>query len=286
LKFDGLNNLFTSKTISHYGRDVHVKVILTRNTLFVICHASHMFSQIRQAAENIAPRASQTEDEPPDSGQRSRSQDSYTPRRSVPLSSSQLAESALANLRKSVQRSGSPRPFSPKSSQGDVSPDSKIRSHSKPRLEERFRAMLASSETSAVVMPVAVVPTQPIVLSQSPNSSPEHEEPVAKPIPSATVTLAQHTMSPLETGNVTDPLQAEPIITGEVATESCAPAPPSPLPEEPVAESGETLALGDHPSLDSNHADTDVKALQERLRLVEQRFSGESPCSPFCQSIE
>ena len=100
-----------------------------------------MFSQFRQAVENLAPLPRSSLDGHPADTLRdnnlSRSNSLDSPSHpSSPMSSSQLAESALSNLRKSLasQRSGSAGSFS---KQATTSPRE---GRTKSRLEDRLRA--------------------------------------------------------------------------------------------------------------------------------------------------
>ncbi|KAG6911908.1 hypothetical protein DXG01_000155 [Tephrocybe rancida] len=126
-----------------------------------------MFSQFRQAVENLAPAPrSSLDGQPPDAARRdsslSRSNSLDSPLHpSSPMSSSQLAESALSNLRKSLatQRSGSTGSLSK-----TASPTPPREGRTKSRLEDRLRAA-----TSAISEPPR--PVGPVESSRKPTSS-------------------------------------------------------------------------------------------------------------------
>lgn len=102
--------------------------------------SSIMFSQFRQAVENLAPLPRTSLDGQPADTRR----DSSLPRGSLdspvhpssPMSSTQLAESALSNLRKSLTSQRSGTTGSP-AKQGATSPRE---GRTKSRLEDRLRA--------------------------------------------------------------------------------------------------------------------------------------------------
>lgn len=289
-----------------------------------------MFSQFRQAVESLAqppPRQSQDDALPP--GVRSQSPD---PQRQ---SSAQLAENALVNLRKSIaaQRAASPAQQNtvpstkPRSASPGPSPTAKSTSDSglrKTTLEERLRASLAGSESSAGGTP-----------NPSTSASPT----------SHTVPLAHHPLSPTSTPQpdsstlVSGTAAPKAPAGGSIQAEECTSSDPAPLPQEiddatrlpsptPVAgpqdPASSTVGTTDStptaadfgvgvtqtqetpqphavqqasevpdastvdtdppaeecveaepgPTTTDRSADAGVEALQERLKLVEQRFAG------------
>jgi hypothetical protein len=229
-----------------------------------------MFSQIFHAVENLS---SQPTDERRESSSRSNSTDSPL-RPSSPLSSSQLAESALVNLRKSLasQRAGSPVP----KNAGARDPKS-----AKSTLEDRLRAAAftigeASNPSSAVVSTRAS-PTPPNSASQrppSPSSTPLPESPkmsfeteanasLVHPVPSSIATPAvQLLSSSLQTSPSPEVSASTPEAT---RLEVDLPSDPA----DPIQDLSEAA-----PVVSSSSSSTDVEALQERLKQVEQRFTG------------
>lgn len=253
-----------------------------------------MFTQFRQAVENLAPQPRQgsnatASDEHHESASRSSSLDSHA-RPSSPLSSSQLAESALLNLRKSLatQRAGSPV-----TSQKPVGVHPTGRSKS--TLEDRLRAATfaigeASNTTSPDVStraspsPIVAAADYPL----SPSSTPLPSSPPLSPAISATTptppiaTVIATTSPPPEAApevitptenedNPTDatsrPASPEPTEVLGLAAQTEEPLDTAP-PE--VAQTPEIQPVSAAHS--SNSAN--VEGLQERLKQVEQRFTG------------
>ncbi|KAI6047574.1 hypothetical protein EDC04DRAFT_2619028 [Pisolithus marmoratus] len=288
-----------------------------------------MFSQFRQVMETLVQDQSSPGDEPPN-GTRPRSPDVNTSR----SSSSQLAESALLNLRKSLaaQRAGAAIPqrsASPQSRSGSPQPPSVPKSNSdtslrKSTLEERLRASFTIGESLSgttsnspssraspgldaphapqnVLSPESISlpesPTQvepdfptkeriipapcspsppPVSLENKDPSTPDsgaqnvttatfgvHDQlPVAKSASDNTSDVAQEPVlehvdecPPLETTSTSDDsdnTMADPGLTPEPLETSPA------FRESPVSVTPQTA---------------DVEALQERLKLVEQRFT-------------
>jgi hypothetical protein len=293
-----------------------------------------MFSQFRQAVENLAqpiPRPSQ--DDPFPADVRTRSPDSQRP------SSPQLAENTLVNLRTSIaaqraaspvqQNTGNPRPRS-----ASPGPSSTARSTSdaglrKTTLEERLRASFAVSESSGSSAPnpsTSVSSTVPV--TQHPLS------PASTPVPDSPTFAADTITSALETpvgGSVqdeqTDGALAPPQEPNDAAQLPSATPPPDPHdptnstegstdtipidsttdpcvgvtltqeapqathtePEQKYTQASEVVdaltadtdppreedVKGEpEPTIIDRSKDVDVEALQERLKLVEQRFAG------------
>ncbi|KAF7320403.1 Mediator of RNA polymerase II transcription subunit 5 [Mycena kentingensis (nom. inval.)] len=163
-------------------------------------------------------------------------------------STGQLAESAMSNLRKSLsqQRPGSPV----KSPQHPKSPPPRAKSTLEDRLRARFVVGESSTETTpAASSRVSPAPPEPISTSAhplSPSSVPLPESPIASPI---------QLFEPPESFAVDEAKEVVPPEASELA-----PVPPR---EE------DEIVL---PPADASQS-TDVETLQERLRLVEQRFS-------------
>lgn len=228
---------------------------------------SSMFSQLRHAVETFAPQPRRSIDETSpgehsDSHARSPSTDSTRP--TSPLTSAQLAESALSSLRKSFVPQ---RPDSPGHTPRRASRDAHL------SLEDRLRASFtigeastgttpdASSRTSPAPAPTDDHPLSPsaIPLPQSPpppESTPDAVHPLASSLPPI----------PESVPVIEEPAVASPAVeTLEVQVEPV-PQEPEPIPE---ADSVDLPPRSATPSVN-----VDVESLQERLRLVEQRFSG------------
>jgi hypothetical protein len=231
-----------------------------------------MLSQIFHAVENLS---SQPTDERRESSSRSNSTDSQL-RPSSPLSSSQLAESALVNLRKSLtsQRAGSPA--LPKNAGGR---DPKL---AKSTLEDRLRAAAftigeASNPSSAVVS-TRVSPTPPNLASQrplSPSSTPlpespkmslemEADMPLAQPV---AISIATPVVQLLPSSPRTSPL---PEVSAAMLEDTHLVVGPPSDPADPIQD----LAVVAPVVSDSPSSSMDVEGLQERLKQVEQRFTG------------
>ncbi|KAG6381235.1 hypothetical protein JVT61DRAFT_5639 [Boletus reticuloceps] len=300
---------------------------------------SRMFSQFRQAVENLA----QSQDDALPPAVRSQSPESQR------QSSAQLAESALVNLRKSIaaQRTASPAQQTsvpnPRPRSASPGPSSTTKSTSdsglrKTTLEERLRASIAASETSggsttpdrSISPPSHRVPVTQHPLS--PTSTPVPGSPtlatgIADP---AIETPAGASLQPEESTNVTlvlppqEPndaaqppsetspadLQVPASLTGrstdasgsthiDSTADPCVdvtltqPEPeamhtdspqPHSMQEAPEVVDAltvdvdlpmeENLNTDPEPTMIDKSKDSDVEALQERLKLVEQRFAG------------
>ena len=227
-----------------------------------------MFTQIFQAVENLSSQPPPTITDEPLS--RSNSIDSHL-RPSSPLSSGQLAESALVNLRKSLaaQRPGSPSPKhvgirdqrSPKSTLED-------------RLKAAAFAIGDASNPSSTGASARVSPTPSNVASQrslspcstplpeSPKTTPEMEAAVPVAHPASVATPAAQFL-PSSPRNSTSE-STHPLLVGELSAKI-----------EPVQD----LPEASYAVLDNHPGSADIEALQERLKQVEQRFTG-MHCSP------
>ncbi|KAJ6503473.1 hypothetical protein C8R47DRAFT_1316667 [Mycena vitilis] len=249
-----------------------------------------MFSQL---VHNLAPHARQSSDSAhpearPASPARSRSIDG---------SAGQLADSALSNLRKSL---ASQRPASP--SQKSPPPP---RAH-KLTLEDRLRAAAfsigeASTETTPAASSRVSPAPPPVDTVAEPLEKAAETEPIAapettaEPQPNTIQTVFSPSSTPLPDSPVSSPLQLHeptPVLV----------APPPPVPKSPVLEEpppdpvlptspkpqtadidrvsaleAQVASAPPSPALnvgsDEATRATDVDALQERLKLVEQRFS-------------
>ncbi|CCM05148.1 uncharacterized protein FIBRA_07357 [Fibroporia radiculosa] len=150
-----------------------------------------MFSQWRQAVENLAQH-------PPrqDSADERQSRSSLDTGLRASLSSAQLAESALSNIKKTLaaQRSGSPSPslshasHSPGADIGPKRPASQ--STTRTTLEDRLRAKFAISDNSSSPTPVSSSGSSPslrVVIDHplSPTSAPLPESPAPQRVGSA-----------------------------------------------------------------------------------------------------
>ncbi|KAJ6610071.1 hypothetical protein B0H10DRAFT_2438222 [Mycena sp. CBHHK59/15] len=256
---------------------------------------------------NLAPHARHPSDGAPASGQttsptRSHSQDGPSPSPST----GQLAESALSNLRKSlaIQRPASP---------GHSGPNLAVSKAHKSTLEDRLRANFTIGEASGETTPAASSRVSPIpavltlaataqhsetsarVEAQqnplSPSSTPLPESRVSSPVrldepppiiappPSTESTPSQSTATPPAAPVAPPP----PESTAPPPSESNAPPlsasdavpihPTPPVLETTPAADAEVAVLPEAQVIDDGPRVTDVDALRERLKLVEQRFS-------------
>jgi hypothetical protein len=235
-----------------------------------------MFTQIFQAVENLStqPHSPSTDDQARESLSRSNSIDSQL-RPSSPLSSGQLAESALVSLRKSLaaQRSSSPSPK-----------NAGVRDHRSPKstLEDRLRAAAfaigEASNPSSTGASARVSPAPPSSASQrslSPCSTPLPESPKASLEMEAAVPLAPPAASPVTTTSVQLPPSSPRRL---MSTDTSAPTSESPRPLLVDESSATTDSARDLPEAapvvpNSHSGSTDVEVLQERLKQVELRFT-------------
>ncbi len=236
-----------------------------------------MFTQFRHAVETFAPQPRRsTDDSSPGEQQnpnarRTQSMDSNRPQSA--LTSAQLPDSALATLRKSFVP---PRPESPASAprrarEGHLS------------LEDRLRASFTIGEASTGTTPDASARVSPAPLPTT-----DH------PLSPASIPLPQ-SPSPDTRGDAVQSFTSlPPIVESEPVSqdESTAETQPSSIVEEPVVRQAEAEASTAPSEFDSENtaseprqelpqepytpssANVDVESLQERLKLVEQRFSG------------
>ncbi|KAJ8469444.1 hypothetical protein ONZ45_g16889 [Pleurotus djamor] len=240
---------------------------------FLLAASPLMFSSFRNAIDNLAQLPKETQAvrrgsdplapsdgrEPPSrtgSLDMSRSQ-------STPLSSSQLAESALSNLRKSLAstHTANPGPGPRTSSMSTSVSDSAIRP-AKSRLEDRLRAKLAAADASSRGSTTPVSPTstpsphevQLPSTSETPSSDPKTEaesvgsqakvdEEVDSRHPEADIPLPQDAVDPPENVASQD---SEPLPSSE------APAPESPsIPTQSQSTDSQT------PSVEASEPATD-----------------------------
>jgi hypothetical protein len=160
-----------------------------------------MFSQFRQAVENIAVQQRISTDTPSDeksssnSSQSSAADTSLSPTSS--LSSSQLAESALSNLRKSfaANRTG---PVMAKSASLPTADSDKPRQ--KLNLEERLRASLSGADITTASLTTNPSNTTPSASAASVEAN--SPSPASTPLPDSPIT-------PLETQGSTQSSQAQ-----------------------------------------------------------------------------
>ncbi|KAJ7038120.1 hypothetical protein C8F04DRAFT_1220408 [Mycena alexandri] len=253
--------------------------------------------------ENLAPHPRQSSDStPPDarpaSPARTRSNDGH----GSPGSTGQLAESALSNLRKSLAQQ---RPASP--SQKSPPPP---KAH-KMTLEDRLRAAAFTiGEPSTETTPAAStrVSPAPLLVDKPADAPPEHAavpELTTHPLSPSDAHPLSPSSTPLPDSRVSSPIllhEPAPILAAprplpQADPDPVVPAsqPPEPEPEPVVAASpkpqspqvNQLSALEAEVALpptseevqpekaqpDDSARVTDVDALQERLKLVEQRFS-------------
>lgn len=234
----------------------------------ILNRTNNMFTQIFQAVENLSTPST---DEPrqPSSSSRSKSIDSQ-----LRIPSGQLAESALVNLRKSLvsQRPGSPA----------LPKVAGVRDHKSPKstLEDRLRAAAfaigEASNPSSSVASARVSPTPPNSEAQrppSPHSIPLPESPKVSLEIQAAVPLVTSTVSSVTTPAV----QLSPCSPQRPrSTEITAPTSESTHPLSVDESSATTDPAQDSPEavLASHPSSTGVEGLQERLKQVEQRFTG------------
>ncbi|KAG7450442.1 uncharacterized protein BT62DRAFT_512469 [Guyanagaster necrorhizus] len=262
-----------------------------------------MFSQLRHAVETFAPQPRRSLDGD-GSGQqhephsRSASLD-LAGRSTSPLSSSQLAESALSNLRKSFAppRSASPS-TSPRSPTSNVARDHLPKSS----LEERLRASFTigdvsngpTPDVSARASPAPQAPAMEHPLS--PSSTPLPDSPPLPPVLEETPTEPevpfQPLIPPLTLIENEPPKRERPAERDSDASPNTVHIPEEPIPQVPLPAEPDTKSIPDPAAGDSvtnkpvaeesgpvteepfaSGEDVDVDALQDRLKLVEQRFA-------------
>lgn len=228
-----------------------------------------MFSQFVQNL--AAPHSRQSSESAPDprpaSPSRTRSLDGTT----APPSTGQLAESALSNLRKSL---ASQRPASP----GQKSPPPP-RAH-KSTLEDRLRANFTIGEASNESTPAVSSRVSP---APPPVDKPA-EELAPVPEPELSIQPMSPASTPLPESRISSPIELHeptPILVAPPPPSSEPVAPASPKPTSPRVDRVSALEaeVALPPTTPDAQPDeglriTDVEALQERLKLVEQRFSG------------
>ncbi|KAF9015231.1 hypothetical protein BDQ17DRAFT_27335 [Cyathus striatus] len=254
-----------------------------------------MFSQLRHAVESLAQSpplrsTSESSEDQRELTSRSRSLDLNSARPSSPLSSGQLAESALANLRKSLgtQRSAG---TSTRNGVHIHSPSSESKPTMKSNLEERLRrATLVIGDAPVPTTPDISIPGSPAPIPttanignpnasppMSPASIPLPDSPLISPIPENTVdtqvvdNLQSSSPSPLQS---TTALPDAPLQT-ELET-------PNGL---PIVQNVEPITVPEavppnFQNAEEHHSPSQLKPdeavvtnLQERLKQVEQRFS-------------
>jgi hypothetical protein len=225
-------------------------------------------------------------DDPSDSPSRSQKEPANSRSTQSPLSSTELAESALQNLRKSL---ASRRTASPGQSTSPIRNASHSENDLRPKLnlEERLRATFTIGDVSNATTP-SPSPAPPQVPSTSTQASERPLSPASTPLPlSPTLSPAEENHNPLDlTSNPT--VEAPPP-----AIDASAPSAPqdeeandsdlhlTPIDSE-VTKSA-NVDLGPPPQSPSilpgenplpNLPSADFDAVQQRLKLVEQRFSG------------
>ncbi|KAL0951091.1 hypothetical protein HGRIS_007829 [Hohenbuehelia grisea] len=296
-----------------------------------------MFSQLRNAVENLAhvpipqPRRGSDATDGRESMSRSASLDLNPNRQpSSPLSSSQLADSAIANLRKSFasNRSASPASTSRRPTVPHSQSDKDVR---KMNLEERLRANFTIGDVSTGTTPAASSRASPkpetparvtspssVPLPDTPPMSPlvaaSNPPPIAEEIPKSPepASSLEGDTAPEPSLNVSEKSERHPEaeipLPEDEAVESTPAADDtdSEKPDHPLGDVADSAAVPDGterpdeatqvdvsspkntvPETENNSdevpptenstqppADSDnVDALQERLRLLEQRFS-------------
>ena len=238
-----------------------------------------MFSQLRQAVESLAPQPRRGSVDAPES-------DPQGARPPSSLSSTQLTDAALSNLRKSLasQRPGSPRPRSPGPQslpRSTGSPDSEPRPP-KSNIEERLRAKFAIGEASNVTTPNISGRVSPIYVGPpqqqhplSPSSIPLPQSPVQPEVVVDSMVIDRSQFETLASSNTSSSVRRDDGRYPEADV-------PLPSDSHPATPSVDLHSIST--PLHDNHAEPDVHVLQHRLKLVEQRFAGMClPC--ICMKI-
>ncbi|KAH7883657.1 hypothetical protein F5I97DRAFT_1938352 [Phlebopus sp. FC_14] len=265
--------------------------------------AKEVEDEFRQAVESFA----QPQPRPSHESARPGSEQDYTQRRSTDSQrpSNQLAEGAL---RKSlaVQRTASPQPRSGSPSSSSSSKNNGDSGLRKTTLEERLRASFNTMDHSgrtanpsvrtSVPHAVSVThhPLSPasIPLPESPTVSPNVvlDSPVMTSVSPSTASLLPQTNAPSAPSPVLECLDAHPVSSRPSSIISLPPdhAPDSPAMDQAVQpvhqpSSDDAVVRDEHvsvstadtlvPDFEIQSGGAGVEALQERLRLVEQRFT-------------
>ncbi|KAF9460833.1 hypothetical protein BDZ94DRAFT_875978 [Collybia nuda] len=225
-----------------------------------------MFTQFRQVVENFAPQPRRGSDagvgdEHREFPSRSNSLDSHG-RPSSPLSSSQLAESARLNLRKSLatqraggsilgQKSASTHPL-------NTSPDVSVRALRSPKIT----ATECPPSPSSIPLPISP-PLSPIILTTVPIS------PLVEAIDITTTPLPEQESQQLTTENEPQDLPSTPALCEgtEISEMSVG--------ITQIVESPEIIQILETQPASTPHSSsgTGVESLQERLKQIEQRFT-------------
>lgn len=248
-----------------------------------------MFSQLRHAVETFAPQPRRSIDDS-SSGElqdthvrRTQSMDTNDQSTASPLTAAQSVDSALSifNLRKSFV---SQRPESPGTSSKRATREQHL------SLEDRLRASFTIGEASNTTTPDAsarVSPAPPAPTNERPSSptstplpqSPPAQDDAIQPFASLPPIAEVDPVAVLEEEPVpeTAPKTEEPVeLPVEDIVEKLEEPSSEQLPEDPPVDdkSPEDLPLEEDLNLPT--PTIDVESLQERLKLIEQRFSGPS----------
>ncbi|TFK77030.1 hypothetical protein BDN72DRAFT_866834 [Pluteus cervinus] len=221
------------------------------------------------AVEGFSPRTAEStpiESTTPEGLTRSQSLDGGA-------SSGQLAESALAHLRKSLATHRRAASSSRSNSPSSASPRPKL------NLEDRLRAIASEGHARSPITPSeSAKPAVFAALSSAPLS------PRSVPLPDSPVIPQSTTMSGLEEETPIGPNEM-PLSVSFPLTENLTVSEPEPSPEKPTSEFEESHAErqqdGDTIPQNSNIpeqpsqpvTELDVDSLQSRLKQVEQRFA-------------
>jgi hypothetical protein len=216
-----------------------------------------MFNQLRQVVENVTTSDTNPPEQARDQMSRSNSLDSRLP---ASLSSSQLAESALSNLRKSLATQRSNSVSNP------TKPAATTENRIKSRLEERLRA----ATTNALSAPTRTSSPGPASATTTQSPSPQSVPLPDSPISSPKLESVESPSAPAV--KVNSP--AEPVLLSDEAASEALDRPQEV--ELPPAVLNEIEDAQPGPSPDSlpPPAPT-VDELHEKLKQLEQRFSGQ-----------
>ena len=216
-------------------------------------HLTDMFSQWRHALESVAQSPRSSQDASAEDTAARASGDSIRPSLS---SSSQLAESALSNLKKTLvsQRPASPSPSSsPAQAASPPAPETTTTPAPKPRagrttLEDRLRAKFALGDASGNSTPAPSTRTSPSPVPAADHplavASEEHDIPVVKGPPNP----LSPTSAPLPDSPLVSPTVTEPALSLHVASESISELPKLSESPSPQSSDGPETATPDEPN--------------------------------------
>lgn len=244
-----------------------------------------MFSQLRQAVETFAPVSVSPSPERAGTPEGHNRRVSADARSTPPLSSSQLADSAITNLRKSISTSRS-------SHRGHLSLEERLRasfnnSHSPtehkkdelppPPTEEqphspRLIPLPLSPSLDTPPLPLeSITEAEPVVILNEPAPKPIQPSEVAVPTPEPSSDISQP-QPKYAVKFIPQDEEPSSSVSGESLHSNI-----SPEPEQANSPDADSELDLPSPASDPLGASINVEALQERLKLLEQKFSG-APC--------